>query len=76
MNMKLTTLNLHLARAVLVASALFAVSVTVLAAFTGETALLGGTVVGIAAGTYALLVARKPAGELVELRHTRRSVAA
>lgn len=74
--MKLTNVNLHLARAVLVAATLFALAVTALAAFTGETMLLLGTALGAAAGGYALSVARKPAGELVELRDTRRSVAA
>jgi hypothetical protein len=76
METKLTTLNLHLARAVLVASAVFAVSVTLLAAVTGETVLFLGTGLGVAAGAYALVVARKPSGEFVQLRPSRHTVAA
>ena len=76
METKLTTLNQHLARAVLVASTLFAVSVTLLAALTGETALFLGTAFGVAAGGYGLFVARKPSGELVQLRPSRHTVAA
>jgi hypothetical protein len=76
METKLTTLNLHLARAVLVASALFAVSVTLLAALTGETVLFLGTGLGVAAGAYALAVVRKPSGEFVQLRPSRHTVTA
>ena len=76
MQTKLTNFNRHLARAVMVASALFAVGVTVLAGLTGTTSLLAGSALALAAGGYAYVVARKPSGELVELRHTRRTVAA
>lgn len=63
----LKTFNLHLARTVFVAAALFSVAVTILAALTGEPSLMAGTALGVCAGAYALAVARKPSGELIRL---------
>ena len=60
MNRKLTTLNSHLARAVLVAGGIFAVTIGALATMTGEMTLLAGTGFGIAAAGYGLIVTRKP----------------
>lgn len=72
----LTTFNLHLARAVFAAAALFSVAVTTLAAMTGEPSLIAGTALGVGAGVYALAVARKPSGELVRLPKPKQQAAA
>jgi hypothetical protein len=76
MSRKLTTLNLHLARAVLVTAVIFAVSVSVLATMTGETFLFAGTAFGVAAAGYALIVSRQPSTQLVQIQSDRHANAA
>lgn len=76
MDSRLEGFNQNLARVVFVAAALFAVSVTLLAAMTGETGLFAGTALGVGAGAYALAVVRKPSGELVKLPRPKQSAAA
>jgi len=56
MNAKLGTINTFLARAVFVTSVVFSLSVTVLAAMTGETVLLMATAFGIATAAYSVQV--------------------
>lgn len=73
---RLSTFNIGLARVVFAAAALFAVSTTLLAAITGELALLAGTAMGFGAGAYAFAVARKPSGELVRLPRPKQPAAA
>lgn len=76
MDSKLEGFNQNLARAVFVVAALFTVSVTLLAAMTGETGLFAGTALGVGAGAYSLAVARKPSGELVRLPRPKQPAAA
>jgi cytochrome bd-type quinol oxidase subunit 1 len=76
MSQKLPTLNLHLARAVLVAGAIFALSVSALAALTGETFLLAGTAFGVTATAYALIVTRQPTSQLIRIHSDRHANAA
>ncbi len=76
MSRKLTALNLHLARAVLVAAVMFAVLVSVLATMTGDTFLLAGTAFGVAAAGYALLVSREPSTQPIRIHSNRHANAA
>lgn len=76
MDSKLSTVNLHLARIVVAVAAIFAVAVTVLATMTGQTLLLIGTAFGLAAGGYAVQVARQPSTQLIEVRTRRHAAAA
>lgn len=72
MDTKLTTVNRHLARAVIAIAAVFSVGVTLLATITGETLLLVWTAFGLAAAGYAMQVARQPSTHLLDIRTERR----
>jgi hypothetical protein len=76
MDSKLPTINVQLARIVIAVGAIFALSVTGLAAMTGEMSLLMGTALGLASAGYAMQVARQPSAHVVHLRPERKSVAA
>ena len=76
MSQKLTTLNLHLARAVLVAAVIFALTVSLLATMTGETFLFAGTAFGVAAAGYALIVTRQPSAQPIRIHSDRHANAA
>lgn len=56
MHAKLGTINKYLARAVFVASVVFSLGITMLAAVTGDRTLLIGTMFGIAAAAYSVQV--------------------
>lgn len=72
----LSTFNVHLARTVVVAAALFAISVSGLAVMTGQFSLLLGAAFGIAAGAYGLTIERKGPTESVPMRRAKQPLAA
>ena len=64
----LSNLNVHLARAVIVAAAMLALAVSGLAIMTGQPTLLIGAAFGIGSGAYGFAVARRaPEAETVRV---------
>ena len=72
----LSTFNVHLARTVVVAAALFAISVSALAVMTGEFSLLIPAVFAIVSGAYGLTIERKTTGDKVPMQRAKQPVAA
>lgn len=72
----LSTFNVHLARTVIVAAALFAVAVSVLAMLTGQFSLLIGAAFAVVSAAYGLTIVRKTPAEVVSMQRAKQPVAA